>query len=48
MSHARKNIYVIGFPPSPPPPFRRIDFYCPPRPSLKPLPKKSPLQAIYI
>ena len=27
---AIKNIYVIGFPPSPPPPFRRIDFYCPP------------------
>ena len=38
----------MDFPPSPPPPFRRIDFYCPPRPSLKPLKKEPFASYIYI
>ena len=41
-----QNSYVRRFSPSPPPPFRRIDFYCPP-----PIPKtvqKRALCKLYI
>ena len=43
-----KILTSIVFPRALPPPFRRIDFYCPPRPSLKPLKKEPFASYIYI
>ena len=43
----QENIYGIRFSPSPPPPFRRIDFYCPP-PIPKTVQKRPFASYIYI
>ena len=45
--HAPEKIYGIRFSPSPPPPFRRIDFYCPP-PIPKTVQKRPFASYIYI